>query len=82
MSRPCLAFVPHFCLKCGSLKPFNVAAYIKTERIFEKDKTETTKTAATTVVYQSAVRLLLLCSESVFLSKQALTVNTLVILSN
>ena len=69
-------------LQCGSLKPFNVAAYIKTERIFEKDKTETTKTAATTVVYQSAVRLLLLCSESVFLSQQTLSVNTVATLSN
>ena len=73
---------PFFFYSVAYLKPFNVAAYIKTERIFEKDKTETTKTAATTAVYQSAVRLLLLCSESVFLSQQTLSVNTAVALSN
>lgn len=44
-------------LSVAYLKPFNVDAYIKTERILKKDKTETT----TTAVYQSAVRLQLLC---------------------
>ena len=73
---------PIFVYSVAYLKPFNVAAYIKTERIFEKDKTETTKTAATTALYQSAVRLLSLCSESVFLFQQTLSVNTPVTLSN
>ena len=48
-------------LSVAYLKPFNVDAYIKTERILKKDKTDTTTTAATTAVHQSAVRLQLLC---------------------
>ena len=50
-------------LSVAYLKPFNVDAYIKTERILKKDKTDTTTIAATTAVHQSAVRLqLLFCS--------------------
>ena len=54
----------------------------KLNEFLKKIKQKQQKTAATTALYQSAVRLLSLCSESVFLFQQTLSVNTPVTLSN